>query len=158
MEPVLDGSLFGDDSPCFGCAVNHPIGFRLRFAVEGDAVVTHFTPSDRYQGPPGVMHGGLVMALVDELAAWTLIGKLSRFGFTASFEGKLKKPVRIGRDVRGTGVLLKQSSRVVRVGVTLAQDDVEVVSAELAFAVLDTAAAEALLGGPLPEAWRRFSR
>ncbi len=29
---------------------------------------------------------------------------------------------------------------------------------ELAFALLDVAAAEKLLGGPIPDAWRRFAR
>jgi len=45
------------------------------------------------------MHGGLAMTLADEVGAWTLIGTMEKFGFTARFAARLKKPVRIG--VRG---------------------------------------------------------
>ena len=38
--------------------------------------MTTFTPDDRYQGPPGIMHGGLVTTLADEVAAWAIIGVL----------------------------------------------------------------------------------
>ncbi|HTN83728.1 MAG TPA: hypothetical protein VL242_08585 [Sorangium sp.] len=34
----------------------------------------------------------------------------------------------------------------------------ETLTGELTFAVLNRAAAERLLGGPLPEAWRRLAR
>ena len=157
MDP-LDGSLFGSDQPCFGCAPNHPIGFRLTFERQDDGVVTTFTPTDQYQGPPGVMHGGLVMALADEIGAWSVIAKTGKFGFTAAFEGKLKKPIRIGTPVIGRGRLLRGNSRVAHCAVTISQGDEVAFEAELRVAVLDEAGAERLLGGPIPEEWKRFSR
>ena len=69
MLERLDGHLFGADQPCFGCGPNHPWGFHLAFERDGEAVVTRFVPGDRYQGPPGIMHGGLVMTLADEVGA-----------------------------------------------------------------------------------------
>jgi uncharacterized protein (TIGR00369 family) len=153
----LDGSLFGPDQPCFGCAPAHPIGFRLAFDRDDDGVVTRFVPDDRYQGPPGVMHGGLVMALADEVGAWAVIAKTGKFGFTASIDGRLKKPIRIGAEVIGRGRVLRDARRVVTVSVAIEQGEVAF-EAELRFALLDEAAAERLLGGPIPEEWRRFSR
>src|ERR1035437_4604721 len=97
----LDPNAFGPGQPCFGCSPDHPIGFRLRFAREGDEVRTTFVPTVQYQGPPGIMHGGLVMTLADEIGAWTIIGLLEKFGFTAQVSGKLRKPVRIGRELIG---------------------------------------------------------
>jgi acyl-coenzyme A thioesterase PaaI-like protein len=157
MEP-LDGHLFGPGQPCFGCGPDHPFGFRLAFARDGDTVVTRFTPDARYQGPPGIMHGGLVTTLADEVAAWTLIGLLGRFGFTATVQGTLHRPVRVGLEVVGRGRLVKDTRRVVRVGVELAQDEARCFAGELAFVLLDRAGAERLLGGPVPEAWTRFCR
>jgi acyl-coenzyme A thioesterase PaaI-like protein len=76
---TLDGALFGDDQPCFGCSPQHPVGFRLRFErLEGEAVSTCFTPTADHQGPPGIMHGGLVTTLADELAAWVIIAVLGK--------------------------------------------------------------------------------
>lgn len=158
-EPIaLDPEVFGPDSPCFGCSPTHPIGFRLRFRREGDRVTTDFVPDERLQGPPGIMHGGLVTTLADEIAAWTIIGLRERFGFTASLSAKLHRPVRIGQPVRGEGRIAGENSRTVRVEVELSQQGQRALSAELSFVVLDERGAERLLGGPLPESWRRFAR
>jgi acyl-coenzyme A thioesterase PaaI-like protein len=156
--PALDPDLFGRDQPCFGCSPTHPIGFRLRFSREGDEVVTRFTPGADHQGPPGLMHGGLVATLADELAAWTLVGLLEKFGFTATFSGKLLRPVRIGMEVEGRGRIDRRTTRTVHVAVWLAQGEARVFSGDFVFALLDHGAAEKLLGRPLPDAWRRFSR
>ncbi|AKT42918.1 PaaI family thioesterase [Chondromyces crocatus] len=154
----LEPNPFGPDQPCFGCNPDHPIGFHLRFVREGDEVVTRFTPGEQYQGPPGIMHGGLVTTLADEVAAWAVIGLLDRFGFTASLQVRLHGPVRIGVEVEGRGSITRHTSRVAHVAVRLAQGGVDTLSGEFVFAILDQAGAERLLGGPLPEAWRRFSR
>ncbi len=158
MTDDLDGSVFGPGQPCFGCAPDHPIGFRLTFRRAGDEIVTRFLPTDRYQGPPGIMHGGLVGTLADEIGAWTLIGLLEKFGFTAQMSGKLHRPARIGVEIEGRGRIAKEGTRVVDVSVTLAQEGTAVYTGELRFVLLDERGAERMLGGPLPEAWKRFSR
>ena len=112
----LDGALFGPDQPCFGCAARTtPSASASSFAVEGDGaareVVTDFTPTERYQGPPGIMHGGLVTALADEVAAWTVIAATGKFGFTAEIACKLRKPVRVGTPVTGRGRVVKAGER-----------------------------------------------
>lgn len=158
LEGPLDGSLFGHDQPCFGCSPGHPVGFHLKFERQGDEVLTRFLPGDRYQGPPGVMHGGLVMTLVDELAAWAILVFREKFGFTSHFEGRLKAPVRVGHEVIGRAKLTKDTPRVVKVAVTLTQAEVLAFEGEVTFVILDRGGAEKLMGGPLPEAWLRFSR
>lgn len=154
----LDPDVFGPDSPCFGCAPAHPIGFQLRFERRGDEVLTRFVPGERYQGPPGIMHGGLVTTLADEIAAWALIGLLGRFGFTAALSAKLHRPVRIGAQVEGSGRIAASTPRIVKVEVALQQGGERAYSGDFTFALLDERGAERLLGGPLPEAWRRFAR
>jgi acyl-coenzyme A thioesterase PaaI-like protein len=155
---ALDPHLFGPDHACFGCSPDHPIGFRLRFFLEGEAVVTRFTPDDRYQGPPGVMHGGLVATLADEIAAWSVIGLRRRFGFTGAIEARLKKPVRIGEEVVGRGRITRDTPRIVDIEVELMQADVQCFTGTFTFALLDRAAAERLLGKALPASWEPFAR
>ena len=154
----LDPHLFGTDQPCFGCSPSHPIGFRLTFVREGESVVTRFVPNETYQGPPGIMHGGLVATLADEIAAWAVVALLGKFGFTAQMEAKLRGPVRIGVEVVGIGRITRESSRIVNVAVELRQKDARVFNGAFTFALLDAQGAERLLEGPLPEAWRRFAR
>lgn len=154
----LDPHVFGAGQPCFGCSPEHPFGFHLRFAKDGTEVVTHFTPGDAYQGPPGIMHGGLVTTLADEIGAWALIGLLGRFGFTASVTAKLHRPVRIGVPVEGRARIIRDARRVAQVAVTITQEGEKAFTGDLTFVILDEAGAEKLLGGPLPEAWKRFAR
>jgi acyl-coenzyme A thioesterase PaaI-like protein len=154
----LDPHLFGDGQPCFGCSQDHPTGFRLRFAKEDETVVTQFTPNAGHQGPPGLMHGGLVMTLADEIGAWTLVGLIGKFGFTAHFRAKLRGPVRIGQVVTGRGRIDKPGGRIVNVQVMLEQAGTRVFESEIGFVLMDQAGAEKLLGTTLPEAWKRFCR
>jgi acyl-coenzyme A thioesterase PaaI-like protein len=158
MTEHLDGTLFGEGQPCFGCGPDHPIGFRLCFERDGETLVTRFTPEARYQGPPGIMHGGLVTTLADEVAAWAIIGLLGKFGFTAKIDVKLARAVRIGVELEGRSWVVKETPRIVDVGVRITQEGVECLSGELRFVIVDRKGAERLLGEHLPEAWNRFTR
>jgi len=155
---ALDPLVFGAGQPCFGCAQDHPIGFRLRFFKDEDSILTTFTPGPQFQGPPGVMHGGLVTTLADEVAAWTVLGLTGKFGFTAKLSGKLKKPVKIDEEVLARGRTTRVTSRIVEVHVTLQQSDVQAFEGDFTFALLDKAAAEKLLGESLSERWARLAR
>lgn len=154
----LDGHLFGPGQPCFGCSPDHPFGFHLTFTREGDEIVTRFVPLERHQGPVGIMHGGLVSTLGDEIAAWAIIGILGKFGFTASFDAKLLRPVRIGVPVIGRSKISRESRRVVEVAVRLSQEGLDAFTGTFQFVLVDQSGAERLMGGPIPEAWKRFCR
>jgi len=154
----MDGTIFGAGQPCFGCGPDHPIGFRLAFDVEGDEVVTRFTPSERYQGPPGIMHGGLVATLADEIAAWAIIALLGKFGFTAQMTCKLTRPVRVGVPIVGRGSIVRDARRIVQTRARIVQDEQDAFVGDFTFAILDRAAAERMLGTSLPEDWNRFTR
>jgi len=170
--PALDGSLFGPGQPCFGCSPDHPSGFRLSFIEEADApaattgedaipaptLLTRFTPRESDQGPPGVMHGGLVLTLADELAAWALIVRLGKFGFTARVAANLVRPTRVGVEIEGRARISRSTGRTAEVQVRLTQAGIETFRGGLTFVLLDRAAAEKMLGRPLPEEWARYSR
>ncbi len=155
---TLDGSLFGEEQMCFGCGPHHPIGFRLSFERHGEEVVSRFVPDTRYQGPPGIFHGGLVMTLADEVASWGVVMLLGRFGFTGRVEGSLRKAIRIGREVVARATITDDRRRVVDVAIRLEQDEALCFDGKFRFLVMDEKGAERLLGGPLPERWKELAR
>jgi uncharacterized protein (TIGR00369 family) len=55
---------------CFICGLQNPIGLKLAFYedAEADQVRAEITVPDEYQGYPGVVHGGIVSAILDEVA------------------------------------------------------------------------------------------
>ncbi|MEO7110454.1 MAG: PaaI family thioesterase [Polyangiaceae bacterium] len=156
--PELDPHIFGEGQPCFGCSPDHPIGFHLRFRIEDGEVVSDFTPGENYQGPPGIMHGGLVSTLADEIAAWAIIGILGKFGFTAQMNGKFMRPVRVGVPLEGRAKITRETSRIVQVVVKIRQSDLDCYAGDFTFVLLDRAAAEKMLGRSLPESWAKFAR
>jgi acyl-coenzyme A thioesterase PaaI-like protein len=104
------------------------------------------------------MHGGLIMTLADELAAWTILGVLGKFGFTAELKARLRKPVKIGAEVTGSGTITRPGSRVVVVKAELEQAGQRVFDGEVGFVLVDASGAERLLGAPLPSGWKQFCR
>jgi len=55
---------------CFICGRKNPVGLKLDFYEdhETEQVRAKITVPDAYQGYPGVVHGGIVSAILDEVA------------------------------------------------------------------------------------------
>jgi uncharacterized protein (TIGR00369 family) len=55
---------------CFVCGRQNPVGLKLDFYEDHDAeqVRVEITVPDIYQGYPGVVHGGIISAILDEVA------------------------------------------------------------------------------------------
>lgn len=104
------------------------------------------------------MHGGLVSTLADEAAAWAVLAGTGKFGFTTSFEAKLSRGVRVHVETTVRARLTKVSTRIVKAQVEIEQQAERCFTGDFTFALLDRAAAEKLMGAPIPEAWVRFCR
>ncbi len=158
MSDTHDGRLFGEDQPCYGCGPKHPHGFHLQFVRDGDDVVTRFVPGEHHQGPPGIMHGGLVTTLADEVAAWAVVLHAGKFGFTTTLQGRFHKAVRCGAEIEARARVTAPGRRILGVSVAMTQEGTTVWTGSFQFAVLERAAAEKLLGAALPEEWSRWTR
>ncbi len=55
---------------CFLCGRQNPIGLKLEFYEDSEAeqVRVEFSVPEEYQGYPGVVHGGIVAAVLDEVS------------------------------------------------------------------------------------------
>lgn len=79
---------------CFGCGVNNPIGMKLKFDRDGDTLRTEFTPGKNHQGWPGLLHGGILGCLLDEVMS-NVAYATGHTCLTASITIRQKKPVRV---------------------------------------------------------------
>jgi acyl-coenzyme A thioesterase PaaI-like protein len=149
---------FGPKNPCFGCASEHPFGMHLKPFIEGEWVCARFVPPLAYQGPRSIMHGGLVTTLADEIAAWAVIAKLGKFGFTVEMSTKFKGPVRVSEPTFARARLTQESSRVVLVYAEIWQADALRYEGSFKFALMNEQGAERMLGGPVPPEWKQFLR
>lgn len=154
----LDGTLFGEGQPCFGCSPGHPAGFHLSFVTEGDDVVTRMVPQNHHQGPLGLMHGGLISTLADEAAAWAVLAVTGKFGFTTHIDARLSRGVKVGVEVEARARVTKNSGRVVKATVEIRQNAERCFTGEFTFVLLDRSGAEKLMGTAIPERWAQYCR
>lgn len=154
----LDPNLFGEEQGCFGCGPHNHVGMRLQFFREGDSVVTTFTPREGWDGPPGIVHGGLQATLADEVGAWTVVGLRGFFGFTSSVQLRYLRPARSDRPIKARGRITEADGARTTVRVDLTQDGRKLLSGTASYVSPSADAAERLLGQPLDPAWRGLAR
>jgi len=99
---------------CFACGLHNPVGLRLRFTDNGrDEVRTAYLAPAHFEGYPGVVHGGIVTALLDEIVGRTpMIADPNHFMMTVKLEVKFRQPVPVETPLTITGRMLKHRGRL----------------------------------------------
>ena len=105
------GNITGKRQPnsrhCFICGMENPIGLHLHiYETAPGEVESTYTAPDHFQGYPGVLHGGIVGAIIDEISGRAHTGSdplKPRFMFTAKMEVKYRKNVPIGKPLKLIG-------------------------------------------------------
>ncbi|MEU5644536.1 PaaI family thioesterase [Streptomyces milbemycinicus] len=103
---------------CFGCSPRNPIGLKLSLKrlPNGDhAAETSF--SENYASYPGIVHGGIVNVLLDEVMGDTLALVHGLLAFSVTLRSKMLLPLAVGEPYltvarisgRGNGVLHTQA-------------------------------------------------
>jgi acyl-coenzyme A thioesterase PaaI-like protein len=100
---------------CFICGLENPVGLHLHiYETEPGVVESIYTAPEHFQGYPGVLHGGIVGAIIDEISGRALMGSdpmNPRFMFTAKLEVKYRRNVPIGKPLKIVGKAGKSRSR-----------------------------------------------
>jgi acyl-coenzyme A thioesterase PaaI-like protein len=99
---------------CFICGVDNQGGLQLRFyEAEPGKIVADYTVPVRFEGYPGIVHGGIVAAMLDEVAGRTFIsGDPPRFMVTAKMTVRYRKPVPIDQPLQLFGYAKQDKGRV----------------------------------------------
>lgn len=99
-----NGSLQPNSSMCFICGMENPVGLKLRiYQKEPGLIETNYTAPEHFQGYPGILHGGIVATILDEICGRAHMGLSVRFMFTAKLEVKYRKNVPIGKELKIIG-------------------------------------------------------
>jgi acyl-coenzyme A thioesterase PaaI-like protein len=114
---------------CFVCGLDNPVGLRLRiYETAPGQIETLFTAPSHFQGYPGVLHGGIVASILDEISGRVQMGSEAsspRFMFTAKIEVRYRRNVPIGVPLRIVGKAGKTKARTAEAwaGIYLAEGD-----------------------------------
>ena len=107
---VLNSDL--DEGLCFGCGRNNPIGLKLQFTKEGDSIRTEYQPNRLFQGWPGLLHGGILQTLLDEVMS-NVAYATGQTCLTASVEVRLRQPVPITETLVITARITRQRKKLI---------------------------------------------
>ena len=86
---------FPEDGGCFGCSPSNATGMQLRFRREGRRVLAAYRIPDRFHGAPGVAHGGIVAAILDEVSCAAAVFVADRYVVTGELVIRYERPVPI---------------------------------------------------------------
>ena len=97
---------------CFACGTLNAHGLHLALHAGDGRCWVDTVLDDRFEGWGGIAHGGIISTILDEVMAWAVI-EHDLWGVTARMTVEFKKPVPIGRPIRGEGRVTSVRRRVV---------------------------------------------
>jgi len=84
---------FPEDGGCFGCSLSNEFGLQLGFRREGTRVFAAYRIPDRFHGAPGIAHGGIVAAILDEISCAAAVFVADQFVVTGELVVRYEAPV-----------------------------------------------------------------
>lgn len=109
----LDGAFRFEPHHCFACGELNEGGLRLLLHTSPAGAWTETTLAPTFQGWDAVAHGGIVCTLLDEVMAWSVIGR-GTWGVTARLNVAFRRPIATGRLVRAEGRVVEDHGRAIR--------------------------------------------
>ncbi len=129
-EDTLDQAWLNDHSEYqlnFVHGLRNPSGLHLQYHLEGNRVVTSWVASEEHAGFPGIVHGGLIAAVLDDV-----MGRCSvlqrRWVVTGRMETRFRAVAPLGAALRVEGWSTRFSRRVMQAGSRMSVEDGTVVA------------------------------
>ena len=106
-DPTVSDELFPGLTGCYACGRDNPHALGVVGSVDGDEIVATWTPRPHHEGWPGLVHGGVVATLLDEVTGWAATRAFrvrdgdhdDRPVVTAEYTVRFERPVRAGDEV-----------------------------------------------------------
>jgi uncharacterized protein (TIGR00369 family) len=109
---------------CWICGERNKGGLQLKFDLNRTAktIRTSFTPTETYQGYDGIVHGGILSALLDEAVA-KLAFELGYNAVTATLNIRFKNHARVEERLLIRGEITQANRRLVLAKATIRKED-----------------------------------
>ena len=98
---------------CFVCGSDNPIGLNLKFLWDGEICRTRYLPADAHEGYKGILHGGLIATILDEVMIKAALAQ-DILCVTAKMEIKFKAPASVDHELLFEGKITEQKGRLLK--------------------------------------------
>ena len=92
-----------NDSYCFACGKDNPIGLKLEFAEHDEKCIAKKALPREYEGYAGIAHGGILTAMLDEVMVQCIRRIKGEHAVTARLDVRYRQPTPIGETLTITG-------------------------------------------------------
>jgi acyl-coenzyme A thioesterase PaaI-like protein len=96
---------------CFACGTLNAGGLGLDLHVEPGRSWVDLALDGRFEGWEGVIHGGILCTILDEVMAWALVGE-DNWGVTARMAVDFRRPVTVGTQIHAEGWISRSRRRI----------------------------------------------
>jgi uncharacterized protein (TIGR00369 family) len=108
---------------CFGCSKTNAHSLGLRFWLSDQGCYTHCAIPDFFCGVDGLVHGGIIAFLLDEVAQWTMISRIGKMGLTREITVRYLQPVPTNTEIIVEGKIASQKEKNVILNSTIYSND-----------------------------------
>lgn len=108
---------------CIVCGRENHHGLNLRFAADGDVIRSEAPLSEEFCSYKGIIHGGILTAVLDEAMGWAASFGSRRMCQAAELKIRFVKPVRAGNKVQVVARMERDRKRVIEASGELLDTD-----------------------------------
>jgi acyl-coenzyme A thioesterase PaaI-like protein len=98
---------------CFACGELNDVGLHLELHLSPGHCHTEITLPRQFEGWEGIVHGGILCTILDEVMAWSLVER-DNWGVTARMSIQFKKPALVGHHFEAEGWMVEDRRRIHR--------------------------------------------
>jgi uncharacterized protein (TIGR00369 family) len=98
---------------CFACGELNETGLHLKLQLAAGRCKVELTLPHQFEGWEGLIHGGIVCTILDEVMAWALVER-DAWGVTARMSVNFRRPILVGQAIRAEGWIVESKRRIQR--------------------------------------------
>lgn len=155
----LTNDDWGLDSSCFVCEARNDAGLQLELWADEELgqVWADLNLGREFSGAPTLVHGGISLAVLDEVQAWAVIALAGAWAVTVETTAQFPRPIRLDTDYRAIGeVVQRAGDRVTTTGRIETPKGVVCVTSTATFQAVGEAEAVRFSGSDVRDENRRY--
>ncbi|PIW11933.1 MAG: hypothetical protein COW35_04220 [Candidatus Infernicultor aquiphilus] len=98
---------------CFVCGKDNPIGLNITFFKDKDKIRAEFIPESKHQGYKGIVHGGILFSILDEIMGRTAFINKGVMTLTVEINVKYRKKAPVGKKIIFTAQMTEDLGKMV---------------------------------------------
>jgi hypothetical protein len=145
-EPILKKFMKIEQYNCIACCPKRVDGLHLEPKLIDNVVYDNFRFPKRCEGFSGIVHGGFVMMVLDEISCYAPILKHQHIPLTKSLDVNFKMPVKINETYKIQSKVIEKNGQVYKVYSSIEKEGIIYAEANGEFYIPNTLKADKILG------------